>query len=151
MNDATLNENKNDQTTPNETQSRYSVGIDLGTTHCVLSYMDLLNIAEDPAVVPELTIMPIPQLTHAGTIEEKKQLPSFIYMAHDSELNDADIALPWNAQPNAIVGSIARELGSKTAIRLVSSEKAGCATAVWIATRHFYQPPAPKKSAKYRP
>ncbi|ABM03062.1 chaperone DnaK-related protein [Psychromonas ingrahamii 37] len=111
------------ETMPNNTQSRYSIGIDLGTTHCVLSYMDLSKIAEDPALVPELIIMPIPQLTQAGIIEEKKQLPSFIYMAHESELNDADIALPWNAQPNAIVGSIARELGSKTAIRLVSSAK----------------------------
>lgn len=107
----------------NEIQSRYSVGIDLGTTHCVLSYMDLLNMGDDPAVVPELTIMSIPQLTQAGIIEEKKQLPSFIYMAHESELNDADIKLPWDAQPNVIVGSIARELGSKTPIRLVSSAK----------------------------
>lgn len=117
------NETRPDETMPNKTQSRYCVGIDLGTTHCVLSYMDLLNMAEDPAVVPELTIMSIPQLTHAGIIEEKKQLPSFIYMAHESELNDADIKLPWNVQPSAIVGSIARELGSKTPIRLVSSAK----------------------------
>ncbi|MFT6985453.1 MAG: hypothetical protein ACJAT7_001262 [Psychromonas sp.] len=118
-----MNETIPNETIANETPSRYSVGIDLGTTHCVLSYMDLLNITEDPAVVPELTIMSIPQLTQPGIIEEKKQLPSFIYMAHPSELNDADIALPWNAQPKAIVGSIARELGSKTAIRLVSSAK----------------------------
>jgi Ethanolamine utilization protein EutJ (predicted chaperonin) len=118
-----LNENITDKTTTNATASRYSIGIDLGTTHCVLSYMDLSNIVEDPALVPELTIMSIPQLTRAGIIEEKKQLPSFIYMAHESELNDADLALPWNTQPETIVGSIARELGSKTPIRLVSSAK----------------------------
>ncbi|MGB5445041.1 MAG: Hsp70 family protein [Psychromonas sp.] len=110
-------------TTVTSSQARYSVGIDLGTTHCVLSYLDLSKALEDPTIEPELTIMSIPQLTHAGVIEEKKQLPSFIYMAHESELNEADIALPWNAQPNAIVGTIARELGSKTAIRLVSSAK----------------------------
>lgn len=110
-------------TTVNSSQGRYSVGIDLGTTHCVLSYLDLSKVAEDPTLDPELTIMSIPQLTHAGVIEEKKQLPSFIYMAHESELNEADIALPWNAQPKSIVGSIARELGSKTPIRLVASAK----------------------------
>ncbi|WP_372881147.1 Hsp70 family protein [Psychromonas sp.] len=110
-------------TTVNNSQARYSVGIDLGTTHCVLSYLDLTKALEDPTLEPELTIMSIPQLTHAGVIEEKKQLPSFIYMAHESELNEADIALPWNAQPKSIVGSIARELGSKTAIRLVASAK----------------------------
>jgi Ethanolamine utilization protein EutJ (predicted chaperonin) len=123
QNETTKNENMTDNTTRNETHFRYSIGIDLGTTHCVLSYMDLSNITADPAAVPELTIMPIPQLTRAGVIEEKKQLPSFIYMAHESELNDADLRLPWNAQPKAIVGGIARELGSKTAIRLVSSAK----------------------------
>ncbi|HEY5716244.1 MAG TPA: Hsp70 family protein [Psychromonas sp.] len=113
MNDTTINAN----------QARYSVGIDLGTTHCVLSYLDLNKVAEDPTLEPELTIMSIPQLTQAGVIEEKKQLPSFIYMAHESELNEADLALPWNAQPKSIVGSIARELGSKTPIRLVASAK----------------------------
>ncbi len=103
--------------------ARFSVGIDLGTTHCVLSYLDLEKAAEDPTLEPELTIMSIPQLTQPGLIEEKQQLPSFIYRAHESELNVADIALPWNEQPGVVVGSIARALGSKTPIRLVSSAK----------------------------
>ncbi len=106
-----------------EKQARFSVGIDLGTTHCVLSYLDLANISDDPTHKPELLTMPIPQLSQPGLIEEKPQLPSFIYMAHESELNQADIALPWNAKPSVIAGSIARELGSKTPIRLVASAK----------------------------
>ncbi len=81
-----------------EKQARFSVGIDLGTTHCVLSYLDLANIPDDPTHKPELLTMSIPQLSQPGLIEEKPQLPSFIYMAHESELNEADIALPWNAQ-----------------------------------------------------
>ncbi|WP_250655824.1 Hsp70 family protein [Alkalimarinus coralli] len=105
-----------------EQKARFSVGIDLGTTHCVLSYLDLSQ-ANDPTVQPELTIMPVPQLAQPGLIEEKSQLPSFMYMAHESELNESDIALPWNEKPGAIVGSIARELGSKTPIRLVASAK----------------------------
>ena len=104
-------------------QTRYSIGIDLGTTHCVLSYLDLSQTSDDPTVQPELITMAIPQLTQPGVIEEKSQLPSFIYMAHESELNDADIALPWNATPSVIAGSLARELGSKTPIRLVASAK----------------------------
>jgi hypothetical protein len=106
-----------------EPTSRYSVGIDLGTTHCVLSYLDLEKAAADPAAEPELTIMAIPQMTQPGVIEEKNQLPSFMYMAHESELNEADFALPWTERPNALVGSIARNLGAKTPIRLVSSAK----------------------------
>jgi len=104
-------------------QARYSIGIDLGTTHCVLSYLDLSQTSEDPSVQPELITMDIPQLTKPGVVETKSQLPSFIYMPHESELNDSDIALPWNEHPTVIAGSIARELGSKTPIRLVSSAK----------------------------
>ncbi|EAS64432.1 Hsp70 family protein [Photobacterium angustum] len=98
-------------------QHRYSVGIDLGTTHCVLSYVDLQDENAD------VTVMPIPQLTNPGNVEEKNQLPSFMYQAHESELAEGDTALPWNAQPNAIVGAMARSLGSKTPIRLISSAK----------------------------
>ncbi|WP_318400828.1 Hsp70 family protein [Photobacterium leiognathi] len=98
-------------------QHRYSVGIDLGTTHCVLSYVDLQDENAD------VTVMPIPQLTNPGSVEEKKQLPSFMYQAHESELAEGDTALPWNSKPNAIVGAMARSLGSKTPIRLISSAK----------------------------
>ncbi|MDO6542416.1 Hsp70 family protein [Photobacterium sanguinicancri] len=101
-----------------ETQEhRYSVGIDLGTTHCVLSYVDLQD--EDASV----KVMPIAQLTTPGHVEEKDQLPSFMYQAHESELAQGDTALPWNSQPKAIVGAMARNLGSKTPIRLIASAK----------------------------
>jgi hypothetical protein len=112
-----------DITSNSNSSNRYSVGIDLGTTHCVLSYLDLVEAAADSTVTPQLTVLPVSQLTQPGLIEEKYQLPSFIYMPHESELNEGDIALPWNDQPKHIVGCIARELGSKTPIRLVSSAK----------------------------
>ena len=57
-------------------QARYSIGIDLGTTHCVLSYLDLSQLPEDQNVQPELVTLKIPQLTKPGVIEEKSQLPS---------------------------------------------------------------------------
>ncbi len=97
--------------------SRYSIGIDLGTTHCVLSYVEFAD--EDQTV----HVMAIPQLTAPGQIESKKQLPSFIYQAHASELAEQDTALPWTNRPSAIVGGIARQLGRKTPIRLVASAK----------------------------
>lgn len=106
-----------------DNQSYYSVGIDLGTTHCVLSYLDLTKATADPTVDPELAIMSIPQMTQPGVIEESNQLPSFMYMPHESEMNESDFALPWTDKPNAIVGNIARNLGAKTPIRLVSSAK----------------------------
>ncbi|NOV29873.1 Hsp70 family protein [Methylomonas sp. ZR1] len=99
--------------------ARYSVGIDLGTTHCVLSYVDL-EAGEDQVV---LDVLAIPQLTGPGTIEDKAQLPSFTYLAHPAEIAEGATALPWTAKPEYLVGEIARNLGSKTPIRLVSSAK----------------------------
>lgn len=99
--------------------ARYSVGIDLGTTHCVLSYVDL-TAADDQVV---LTVMAVPQLTSPGTIEEKAQLPSFTYLAHPAEIGEGETSLPWTAKPEHLVGEIARNMGSKTPIRLVASAK----------------------------
>ncbi|MFT7373429.1 MAG: molecular chaperone DnaK (HSP70), partial [Oleiphilaceae bacterium] len=58
-------------------EARYSVGIDLGTTHCVLSYLDNRQAAEDTSAALEILVLPIPQLTQPGVVEERKQLPSF--------------------------------------------------------------------------
>ncbi|MCL9781207.1 Hsp70 family protein [Vibrio sp. S4M6] len=96
---------------------KFSVGIDLGTTHCVLSYTD--NSQEEPTV----ELMEIPQLTAPGTVEEKSQLGSFLYQPHEHEMNESARVLPWTDQPKALVGAIARNLGSKTPIRLVASAK----------------------------
>ncbi len=97
----------------------FAVGIDLGTTHCVLSYADIT--AGDDEFTQH--VMGISQLTSPGVVEEKFQLPSFLYQAHHVELPADSTSLPWNAKPDFIVGEIARNLGSKTPIRLVSSAK----------------------------
>ncbi len=99
---------------------KYSVGIDLGTTHCVLSYADISN-SDDGEFFQQ--VMAIPQLTSPGMVEDNFQLPSFLYQAHEAELAEGSTALPWNAKPAYLVGEIARNLGSKTPIRLVSSAK----------------------------
>ncbi|MFA0158036.1 Hsp70 family protein [Vibrio sp. 10N.261.46.A3] len=96
---------------------KFSVGIDLGTTHCVLSFIDTSN--EDARV----EVMPIPQLTAPGTVETRSQLGSFLYQPHEHEMNAGSRVLPWSSEPKALVGAIARNLGSKTPIRLVASAK----------------------------
>ncbi len=103
-----------------DSATQFSVGIDLGTTHCVLSYADLTNI-DDEEFSPQ--VMAIPQLTSPGSVEDKFQLPSFLYQAHPAELAEDSTALPWIAKPDYLVGEIARNLGSKTPIRLVASAK----------------------------
>ncbi|CAL1241524.1 Hsp70 family protein [Candidatus Methylocalor cossyra] len=99
---------------------RYSVGIDLGTTNSVVSYVDLSQVDGEKA---PLEVLQIPQLVAPGAIGEKRQLPSFLYQAHEAELAPGDLVLPWDEHPAAIVGELARQLGSKTPIRLVASAK----------------------------
>ena len=104
--------------------ARYAVGIDLGTTHSVLAYVEACRWSRKTQ--QKSVVMPIAQLTAPGSVEEREQLPSFVYCSHESELSIEDLALPWPIEPdsaNAIVGALARELGEKTAIRLVSSAK----------------------------
>ena len=100
-----------------DNQAKYSIGIDLGTTHCVLSSVEIGN--EDAAV----EVFNIPQLTAPGQVEEKTQLGSFLYQAHESEISEGAATLPWTTQPDALVGAVARNLGAKTPLRLVSSAK----------------------------
>ncbi|WP_262965130.1 Hsp70 family protein [Methylobacter psychrophilus] len=99
---------------------RFSVGIDLGTTHCVLSYAEITD-SDDGEFSQQ--VMAIPQLTSPGVVEDSFQLPSFLYQAHQAELAEGSTSLPWNVKPDYLVGEIARNLGSKTPIRLVSSAK----------------------------
>lgn len=99
---------------------KYSVGIDLGTTHCVLSYVDLSQVEPDQVV---LDVMPIPQLTGPGNVEDLAQLPSFLYQAHEAELPEGETSLPWSKKPDYLAGEIARSLGSKTPLRMVASAK----------------------------
>ena len=99
---------------------RYSVGIDLGTTHCVLSYADITDTESDEF---SQQVMAIPQLFNPGLVENSFQLPSFLYQAHEAELAQGSTSLPWTVKPDYLVGEIARNLGSKTPIRLVSSAK----------------------------
>jgi hypothetical protein len=100
--------------------TQYSVGIDLGTTNSVVSFVDLSQVDGEKA---PLKVLDIQQLTSPGVVGEKRQLPSFMYQAHEAELAPGDVVLPWDEHPEAIVGDLARQLGSKTPIRLIASAK----------------------------
>jgi hypothetical protein len=104
----------------NATDQHFFVGIDLGTTHCVLSYA---VASDDEDAEFSQQVMAIPQLTALGMVEDKNQLPSFLYQAHEAEIGTGETALPWTNNPEYLVGEVARNLGSKTPIRLVSSAK----------------------------
>ena len=99
---------------------RYAVGIDLGTTHCVLAAVDLAASDRDDVVEG---VEDIPQLTAPGAVEDRPMLPSFLYLPHPDELKPDDRTLPWGEPPPFVVGELARAMGGRTPIRLVASAK----------------------------
>ena len=56
--------------------AQFVIGIDLGTTNCVLAYTPL------DSEEPEVTLLPIPQLVAPSTVESRDSLPSFTYLAN---------------------------------------------------------------------
>ncbi|MEW6762147.1 MAG: Hsp70 family protein [Pseudomonadota bacterium] len=101
--------------------ARYAIGIDLGTTHSALSYVDLQASDGEKTVDG---VLGVPQLTAPGTVEALPLLPSFLYLPHPDELAPGELGLPWNAGGEGFVaGEMARSRGATTPIRLVSSAK----------------------------
>jgi molecular chaperone DnaK (HSP70) len=96
--------------------SPLAVGIDLGTTHTALAFRPL-----DGAGASE--IFEVPQLVAPGEVRGRPLLPSFLYLPHPAELPPGALALPWRPDAADAVGELARALGAKTPLRLVSSAK----------------------------
>jgi hypothetical protein len=106
--------------------SRFIVGIDLGTTHTVVAYVD--------ATVPEnaksdrIRLFDIEQLVAPGEIAPRTLLHSLRYHLSPNELSEGDRGLPWSARviegaPDGVVGQLARDLGAKVPGRMVASAK----------------------------
>jgi len=100
--------------------ARYTIGIDLGTTHCALSYVDI-EASDGEQAAQE--VMAISQLSGPGTVDERPLLPSFLYLPHADELADGDLHLPWTRSQDFAAGEFARSRGAATPIRLVASAK----------------------------
>jgi hypothetical protein len=104
-------------------EPRFAIGIDLGTTHSALSYVDLGASDGEKSVHG---VLAVPQLTAPGTVEDLPLLPSFLYLPHAEEMAPGELDLPWREQQSNtdyVVGEMARSRGATTPIRLVSSAK----------------------------
>src|SRR5437763_13506074 len=98
--------------------SRFVVGIDLGTTNSALSYFDT-GVGDEPA----LRHLAIPQVTQPGLVEERSLLPSFLYLPGPNEQPAGSMNLPWASGRDYCVGEFARNFGSQVPTRLVASAK----------------------------
>ena len=103
--------------------TRFIVGIDLGTTNTVVAYAEK---SAGPDAVP--AIFEIEQLVAPGAVAARSSLPSLRYHPAPDELDPADLGLPWSWEdvggvPDAVIGSLARDLGSQVPGRQVASAK----------------------------
>ena len=81
--------------------SQYAIGIDLGTTNSVLAYT---RLGDDK---PQVTLLPIPQLVAAATVEARNMLPSFLYLGTEQEAAGGTLDLPWARGRDYAVGAMA--------------------------------------------
>ncbi|ACL02471.1 putative DnaK-related protein (molecular chaperone) [Desulfatibacillum aliphaticivorans] len=106
----------------------YIIGIDLGTTNSVVSYVPV-NTEEGKH--PDIRLFKVPQLTAPGAIEDRETLPSFVLLPGAHDVPADGLKLPWNENANRAVGAFARDRGAEIPHRLISSSKSWlCQTGV---------------------
>src|SRR5580704_17884199 len=103
-------------------EPRYVIGIDLGTTNSALSYVEYQPDA-DPFALPKVELLGIPQLVNPSEVRDEGLLPSFLYVPGTTDFPEGSTALPWDAQPDVVIGRLAQKRGAENAGRLVSSAK----------------------------
>jgi molecular chaperone DnaK (HSP70) len=101
---------------------RYLIGIDLGTTNTAVAFVDTMAGSA-------LAVFEVPQLVAPGEVADRRQLPSFVYLAGEHDLAAHETVMPWAAPPSAgtssrlVVGELARSQGARLASRMISSAK----------------------------
>ncbi len=101
---------------------KYVIGIDLGTTNSALAYAEIRPGA-DPFAPADVQLLDIPQLVNPGEVRDEPLLPSFLYLPGAADFPAGATALPWDADPPAVVGRLAQKRGVENVGRLVSSAK----------------------------
>jgi len=102
--------------------TRYTIGIDLGTSNCALAYVDT------EAAAPATQLLNAPQYEALGQWREDPVLPSFCYFLTDDEARelhpddtDSDQVTDWSR--SRVVGLWAREMASLSPERVAFSAK----------------------------
>ncbi len=121
------------------TGNRIPIGIDLGTSHCAVSWAEPFS-ASSPA------LLEIPQLEGPAQIFKHGLLPSVLYIPADGEIAPDDRTLPWDSSGQApLVGRWARELAQHSPERAIVSSKS------WLCYggrgQNVEEPLLPHKSA----
>ena len=103
-----------------QSNARYVVGIDLGTTNCALAYVDTSSAPDERTA----QVLEIPQLTAPGEVSALPVLPSFVYLPEAHEAVPETLMLPWHTEPpDVVVGAYARDMAAQVPGKVVASAK----------------------------
>lgn len=100
--------------------SPFIVGIDLGTTHCVVAYTDA---NPEPDKEASIHLFSIIQIVAPGEVAERSLLPAFLLMPGEHDVPAGSLNLPWAHDRDFVVGEYARERGSELPSRSIASAK----------------------------
>ena len=105
--------------------TRFSLGIDLGTTNSAIACIDLDS--------DQVQILKITQILGPNQIGEKPTLPSALYIPHPDEFPANSFPLPWedDIRNTMIIGHFARDHGVLIPDRLITSAKS------WLSNPHI--------------
>ncbi|MDJ0782714.1 MAG: Hsp70 family protein [Desulfosarcinaceae bacterium] len=107
--------------------AHYVIGIDLGTTNCAVSYVDLTLHDQKPDA-QRIQLFQVPQLTGPGEFSRRSALPSFLYIPGPYDITEEAMAAPWRIEERQredrnFAGTFARDHGAGVPSRLVASAK----------------------------
>ncbi|TWT56414.1 hsp70 family protein [Allorhodopirellula solitaria] len=109
---------------PDAIPPRYCIGIDLGTTNCVVAFVDTESDQRS------VEVFSVAQWVDVDTIESRSTLPSFHYTLTETETAAAEAAKANRGlaeflidPPNVRVGQYARAAGTSQPGRLIASAK----------------------------
>jgi hypothetical protein len=127
--------------------SRFIVGIDLGTTNSALAHSDFAVAAENARI--EVGV--IPQVVNPNEVADRTLLPSFLYIPGDLDFPKGSLSLPWDADPKFVIGELARNRGAENPGRLVASAKSWLSYAAANRTAPILPWQAPDEVSKLSP
>ncbi len=127
--------------------SRFIVGIDLGTTNSALAHCDSAAAAESARI----EVGAIPQVVNPNEVADRTLLPSFLYIPGELDFPKGSLTLPWDADPKFVIGELARKRGGENPGRLVASAKSWLSYAAANRTAPILPWQAPEEVIKLSP
>jgi hypothetical protein len=127
--------------------SKFIVGIDLGTTNSALSHCESAAAADGAPIAVDI----IPQVVNPNEVGDRTLLPSFLYIPGELDFPKGSLGLPWDAEPKFVIGELARKRGAENPGRLVASAKSWLSYAAANRTAPILPWQAPDEVSKLSP